>query len=100
IRRPTRLVSDWSSDVCSSDRYAAIRQLGREGIAEMVERACACAGRFGDALRELEGVEVLNDVVLNQALVRFGDSDDTTRAVIDRSEERRVGREGRAGLGR
>ena len=61
--------------------YAAIRSLGREGVQALVERCCALAGRIADRLRETDGVEVLNDVVLNQVLVRFGD-DARTRAVI------------------
>jgi glutamate/tyrosine decarboxylase-like PLP-dependent enzyme len=62
--------------------YAAIRSLGREGIRALVERCCALARRMADRLQETDGVEVLNDVVLNQVLVRFGDSDDATRQVI------------------
>ena len=61
--------------------YAAIRSLGRDGVRALVERCCALARRIADRLREADGVEVLNDVVLNQVLVRFGD-DDRTRAVI------------------
>jgi len=63
--------------------YAAIRSLGRDGIRALVERCCALAARMADRLREADGVEVLNDVVLNQVLVRFGD-DDRTRDVIER----------------
>ena len=66
--------------------YAAIRSLGRNGIAELVERCCAHARRFGEALGEAPGVEVLNDVVLNQVLVRFGD-DDRTLEVIERVQQ-------------
>ncbi len=66
--------------------YAAIRSLGRSGIAELIDRCCAHAGRFAEALREARDVEVLNDVVLNQVLVRFldpaGDHDAHTDAVI------------------
>jgi glutamate/tyrosine decarboxylase-like PLP-dependent enzyme len=63
--------------------YAALRQLGREGLAELVERCCALARRLAGALEELDGARVLNDVVLNQVLIRFGDDDATTRAVIE-----------------
>jgi glutamate/tyrosine decarboxylase-like PLP-dependent enzyme len=63
--------------------YAAIRSLGREGIAALVERCCALARRIADRLRGADGVEILNDVVLNQVLVRFGDDDARTRAVIE-----------------
>ncbi|HET6741988.1 MAG TPA: aminotransferase class V-fold PLP-dependent enzyme [Kribbella sp.] len=61
--------------------YAAIRALGRAGIAEIVDRCHAMANRFADALRD-GGADVLNDVVLNQVLVRFGDDDALTRQVI------------------
>lgn len=66
--------------------YAALRSLGREGVQALVERCCALAGRMADRLGEGEGVEVLNDVVLNQVLVRFGD-DAHTREVISRVQE-------------
>ena len=62
--------------------YAAIRSLGRDGIHDLVERCCALARRMADALAAVPDVEVLNHVSLNQVLVRFGDDDDRTRAVI------------------
>ena len=71
--------------------YAAIRALGREGIAELVERCSALASRFAERLGAVEGVEVLNEVVLNQVLVRFlatdGDHDAQTRRVIERVQQ-------------
>jgi len=60
--------------------YAAIRSLGRDGIREMVERCCRLTRRMADQLAA-GGVEILNDVVLNQVLARFGD-DQRTQAVI------------------
>ncbi len=67
--------------------YAAIRSLGRSGIADLIDRCCAHARRFADALSEVPRVEVLNDVVLNQVLVRFldeaGAHDAHTDAVIE-----------------
>src|ERR671928_309274 len=63
--------------------YAALRSLGRAGLAELVERCCALAARAAEQLDALDGAEVLNDVVLNQVLVRFGDDDALTRTVID-----------------
>ncbi len=62
--------------------YAALRSLGRDGVRSLVERCCELAARMADALRAADDVEVLNDVVLNQVLVRFGDSDERTQAVI------------------
>ena len=73
--------------------YAALRALGRGGVAELVERCCALARRFAEQLGAAPGVEVLNDVVLNQVLVRFlavgRRSDDLTRAVVDACPARR-----------
>jgi len=68
--------------------YAALRSLGRNGVREMIERCCHLARRLAERLAAAEGVEILNDVVLNQVLVRFGgagpdpDADALTRAVI------------------
>ncbi len=69
--------------------YAALRSVGRSGLAGLIERNCALARRMADALRRADGVSVLNDVVLNQVLVRFetlsgsdADADAFTRAVI------------------
>jgi glutamate/tyrosine decarboxylase-like PLP-dependent enzyme len=74
--------------------YAALRQLGRSGVAELVDRCCALARRLAAAMEERDGAEVLNDVVLNQVLVRFGDDDATTQRVIED-----VQRSGEAWLG-
>jgi glutamate/tyrosine decarboxylase-like PLP-dependent enzyme len=61
--------------------YAALRSLGRDGVADLVERCCSVAARMADGLRA-GGAEILNDVVLNQALVRFGGDDARTDATI------------------
>jgi glutamate/tyrosine decarboxylase-like PLP-dependent enzyme len=62
--------------------YAALRALGKSGVAGMIERTCAHARQMADILRKDPRVAILNDVVLNQVLVRFGDDDDLTRRVI------------------
>ncbi len=62
-----------------------MRQLGREGLADLIERTCRYATRFADGLRAA-GYPVLNDVVLNQVLVSFGDAE-RTREVIRRIQE-------------
>ena len=74
--------------------YAALRALGRDGVADLVDRCCALARRFADRLSGQDGVAVLNEVVLNQVLVRFGDSDELTREVV-----RRVQADGTCWLG-
>ena len=63
--------------------WAALRELGRSGVAELVDRCCALARRFALQLAEVEGIAIRNEVVLNQVLVRFGDDDATTDRVIE-----------------
>jgi glutamate/tyrosine decarboxylase-like PLP-dependent enzyme len=60
--------------------WAALRELGRDGVANLVEQCCRLAGRFADQLASA-GVEVVNDVVLNQVLVGFGDDARTDRVI-------------------
>ncbi|HEY6650581.1 MAG TPA: aminotransferase class V-fold PLP-dependent enzyme [Mycobacterium sp.] len=62
--------------------YAAMRSLGRAGIAEMIERNCAQARRMAKQLSDIPGAEVLNDVVLNQVLVRLPGGDDANRSAV------------------
>jgi glutamate/tyrosine decarboxylase-like PLP-dependent enzyme len=62
--------------------YAAIRSLGRAGIAEMVERNCAQARRMAKKLSMIPDAEVLNDVVLNQVLIRLPGGDEANRAAV------------------
>ena len=59
--------------------WAAIRSLGRSGVADLIDRTCALARRFGDGLARIPGVEVVNDVVLNQVLFRVGDEQSTNK---------------------
>lgn len=61
--------------------YAALRSLGRRGLAELVETCCDAATQFAAQIVELPGVEVLNDVVLNQVLFRFADDERTDAAL-------------------
>jgi glutamate/tyrosine decarboxylase-like PLP-dependent enzyme len=67
--------------------YAALRALGRSGVAELVERCCALAARFAERLAAEPGIEILNEVVLNQVLVRFDDDDARTRETIARIQQ-------------
>ncbi len=62
--------------------WAALKSLGRDGLAEMIERNCRQAQRFAQGLEDA-GCEILNDVVLNQVLVSFGDAG-TTNEIIAR----------------
>jgi glutamate/tyrosine decarboxylase-like PLP-dependent enzyme len=81
-RDPVDYSPEMSRRARATPIYAALRQLGRSGLAELVDRCCALARRLAAAMEELDGAEVLNEVVLNQALVRFGDDDATTQRVI------------------
>ena len=67
--------------------YATLRTLGRDGVAALVDRCCARARQIARSLAAEEGVRILNDVVLNQVLVRFGNDDETTRAVVTGVQE-------------
>ncbi len=97
-RADGRSPSDWVPESSRRARgfavWAALRALGRSGVAELVERCCGHARAFAEVLGAEEGVEILNDVVLNQVLVRFGDDDETTREVV-----RRVQADGTCWLG-
>jgi glutamate/tyrosine decarboxylase-like PLP-dependent enzyme len=81
---PNRNPSDYTPELSRRGRgievWAALRSLGRQGVAEMIERNCRQAARFAEGLQKA-GCRVLNDVVLNQVLVSFGDAE-TTRRVI------------------
>jgi glutamate/tyrosine decarboxylase-like PLP-dependent enzyme len=81
-RHPFRLTPEMSRRARSVDVWAALRSLGRAGLAELIERCCRHAARFADGLRAA-GYAVLNDVVLNQVLVSFGDPDTTSAVIAD-----------------
>jgi glutamate/tyrosine decarboxylase-like PLP-dependent enzyme len=76
---------DWNPEHSRRARgftvYAALRSLGRSGVADLVERSCARARDLASALAELPGCEILNDVVLNQVLLRFEDDEATDAAI-------------------
>ena len=82
---------DWAPEFSRRGRgitvYAALRYLGRTGVESLVDRLCARAKQMADLLRREKSIRVLNDVVLNQVLVRFGDSDDVTRRTITRAQQ-------------
>ena len=82
---------DWTPEFSQRARgvplYAALRSLGRTGLAELIDGCCDHAEQMASRLAEADGVEVLNDVVLNQVLVRFDDDDRATNRVIERTQE-------------
>jgi glutamate/tyrosine decarboxylase-like PLP-dependent enzyme len=83
-REPYRYVPEASRRARGFAVWAAIAQLGADGIAAMIDRCCANARRFADGVAVEPGVEILNDVVLNQVVVRFGDADAVNDDVVRR----------------
>ncbi|HEY5971592.1 MAG TPA: pyridoxal-dependent decarboxylase [Pseudoxanthomonas sp.] len=73
FRNPSDYTPELSRRARGIEVWAALRGLGRHGVAEMIERNCRQARRFAEGLRA-GGFEVLNEVVLNQVLVCFGDA--------------------------
>jgi glutamate/tyrosine decarboxylase-like PLP-dependent enzyme len=100
-RDPDNWVPESSRRARGLPIYATLRSLGRDGLADLVDRTCRLARRFAAALDGQPGVAVLNEVVLNQALVRFAtpgvgndEGDERTRRVVSA-----VQRDGTAWLG-
>jgi glutamate/tyrosine decarboxylase-like PLP-dependent enzyme len=92
VRDPTDWVPESSRRARGVTVYAALRTLGRRGVADLVERDCGLAKYMADTLRQTSGIEILNEIVLNQVLVRFhprgaGGADALTRAVISRVQQ-------------
>ena len=79
-REPFEFTPESSRRMRGAEIWAAIASLGRDGITELVERNCRQARRFAAELRKA-GCEILNDVVLNQVLVAFGDDGATARVI-------------------
>lgn len=86
MREPYDHTPEASRHARGVEIWAALRALGRDGVADLVERCCRHAERFATGLREA-GYEVLNDVVLNQVVVCFGSDDVTDRVIAGVQEE-------------
>jgi len=80
-REPSHYTPEMSRRARGVELWAALRSLGRDGMAVLIDRTCAHARRFAEGLRDA-GYDILNDVVINQVLVSFG-SPARTRAVIN-----------------
>src|SRR5262249_25811013 len=78
---------DWTPEFSRRARgfavYAALRSLGRAGVADLIARSCTRARQFAAEIADVPGCEVLNEVVLNQVLFRFAD-DETTNDILAR----------------
>jgi glutamate/tyrosine decarboxylase-like PLP-dependent enzyme len=85
-REPSQYVPELSRRARGIEIWAALKSLGRSGLAELIERCCRCAARFADGL-SAAGFEILNDVVLNQVLVSFGAAEVTQRVIAGIQED-------------
>ena len=85
-RDPHEFVPEESRRARAIPVYAALRSLGRGGLAEIVERNCRQARRFAEGLKDA-GYEVLNEVLLNQVLVSFGTPEQTQRTIAEIQED-------------
>ena len=86
VRDQVDWVPEFSRRARGFSVYAALRSLGRSGLVELVERCCDGATRFAERIVELDGVVLLNEVVLNQVLFRF-ESDERTDEVLARVQK-------------
>jgi glutamate/tyrosine decarboxylase-like PLP-dependent enzyme len=82
MREPDQFTPEMSRRARGVEVWAALRSLGREGLAQMIARSCRQAERFATGLAAA-GYEVLNDVVLNQVLVSFGSAEQTRRVIAE-----------------
>lgn len=85
-RNPSDYTPELSRRARGVDIWAGLLSLGRSGLAELVERNCRQARRFASGLAAA-GVEILNDVALNQVLVSFGDAERTRRVIAAIQED-------------
>jgi len=85
-REPGHFTPELSRRARGIEVWAALYSLGRSGLADLVQRTCRLAVRFADGLNGM-GFSVLNDVVLNQVLVSFGDAERTNRMIAALQEE-------------
>ncbi len=80
FRNPSDFTPELSRRARGVEVWAALQSLGRNGVAELVERTCRHARRFAEGFQSA-GYEVLNDVALNQVLLAFGDAETTNRVI-------------------
>jgi glutamate/tyrosine decarboxylase-like PLP-dependent enzyme len=85
-REPSQYVPELSRRARGVDIWAALKSLGRGGLAGIIERNCHCARRFADGL-SAAGFEILNEVVLNQVLVSFGAPEVTQQVIADLQDD-------------
>jgi len=85
-REPSQYVPELSRRARGVEVWAALKSLGRRGLADLIEGNCRCARRFAEGL-SAAGFEILNEVLLNQVLVSFGTPEKTARAIAAIQED-------------
>lgn len=93
-RVPSALVPELSRRARGYPVWVMLKTLGRQGIADLVEHHCRCAARMAELLGAEPGIRVLNDVVLNQAIVSFGDGDTAARKAATEAVIAKVQKDG------
>ena len=81
-RIPYQYTPELSRKARGIEIWAALRSLGRKGVAELIERTCRHAKRFAEGLKSA-GYQILNDVIINQVLVSFGDAETTNKIISE-----------------
>jgi glutamate/tyrosine decarboxylase-like PLP-dependent enzyme len=85
-REPSQFVPELSRRARGVEVWAALKSLGRSGLAELIDGNCRCARRFAERL-SAAGFEILNEVALNQVLVSFGTTEETQRVIAGVQED-------------
>lgn len=83
---PKDMVPEFSRRARGVEVWAAIKEMGREGIVQLIDRCCAHSQRLAEGLRKI-GYEILNEVVLNQVVASIGTSEDIARIVASIQQE-------------
>jgi len=86
FRNPADYTPELSRRARGVEVWAALRALGRDGVAELIDRNCRQARRFAEGLRA-GGYRILNEIALNQVLVAFGDAATTQRVIAAIQDE-------------
>ncbi|MBA3873137.1 MAG: aminotransferase class V-fold PLP-dependent enzyme [Anaerolineae bacterium] len=86
IREPSQFTPELSRRARGVEVWAALRSMGRSGMADLIERNCRYATRFADGL-QAAGYTILNAVVLNQVVVTFGDAEMNKRVIAGIQED-------------
>lgn len=87
---PSHFTPELSRRARGFSTWAILRALGRNGVQEMVRTHCGFAQLLRDHLSSIAGLRIVNEVTLNQLILRFGESDEMTRDVIRRMQEENI----------